>query len=64
MKISKYWKAIASAVAAGAASLATALQDGTLTATEGITAALAVLAALGITWAVPNRPSATAPSNQ
>lgn len=55
MKVSPYLKAIAAAIAAGAASLATALQDGTVTAQEGITASLAVLAALGITWAVPNR---------
>jgi peptidoglycan/LPS O-acetylase OafA/YrhL len=51
----KYLKAIAAAVAAGAASLVTALDDGTITAQEGVTALVAVLAALGITWAVPNR---------
>ena len=57
MKIAPYWKAITAAVAAGAASLVTALDDGTITAGEGVTAGLAVLAACGITWAVPNRPS-------
>ncbi|MGW8679679.1 hypothetical protein ACWGNN_01180 [Streptomyces sp. NPDC055817] len=51
----KYLKALAAAVAAGATSLVTALDDGTITGQEGITAGLAVLAALGITWAVPNR---------
>ncbi|MGW9031011.1 N-acetylmuramoyl-L-alanine amidase [Streptomyces sp. NPDC055722] len=62
MKVSKCWKAVAAAAAAGAASLATALQDGTITATEGLTAGLAVLGALGITWVVPNRqPKATLP---
>ncbi|GAB2714353.1 hypothetical protein [Streptomyces bullii] len=55
MKISHYWKAVVAAVAAGAASLGTATQDGTLTSTEGITAVLAALAAAGVTWAVPNR---------
>lgn len=55
MRISKYWKAVAAGVAAGSASLATALQDGTLTTTEEVTAVLAVLGALGLTWAVPNR---------
>lgn len=55
MKVSKYWKAVASAVAAGAGSLATALNDGTLTSAEGITAVLVGLGAAGVTWAVPNR---------
>lgn len=53
----RYLKAIVAAVAAGAASLVTALDDGTITGQEGVTAALAVLAALGITWAVPNKPA-------
>ncbi|NJP75700.1 hypothetical protein HCJ99_34035 [Streptomyces sp. C1-2] len=56
MKLPHYWKAVVGGVAAGAASLATALQDGTVTAAEGITAVLAALAAAGITWAVPNKP--------
>lgn len=55
MKVSRYLKAIAAAVAAGAASLATALDDGKVTGAEGITALIAVLAACGITWAVPNK---------
>ncbi len=55
MYLPRYAKAIASALAAGSASLVTALADDTLTTGEGITAALAVLGALGITWAVPNR---------
>lgn len=49
------WKAIVAGVAAGAAAAATAVQDGTVTAAEGVTIALAVLGALGVTWAVPNR---------
>lgn len=56
MKVSKMWKAVVSGAAAGAAAAATAVQDGTVTAAEGITIALAVLGALGVTWAVPNRP--------
>ncbi|MFH9073459.1 hypothetical protein [Streptomyces alboflavus] len=55
MRISKYWKAVVAAVAAGAAALATALDDGTVTAQEGLTVGLAVLGALGLTWAVPNK---------
>lgn len=59
MKISRYWKAVVAGVAAGTASLSTALQDGTLTTGEGLTAVLAILGALGITYAVPNRPTST-----
>ncbi|WP_406457136.1 hypothetical protein OH768_24995 [Streptomyces sp. NBC_01622] len=60
MKISKMWKAVVGGFAAGAASLVTALDDGVITTQEGVTAGLAVLAALGITWAVPNRQAAPA----
>ncbi|MEU5908901.1 MULTISPECIES: hypothetical protein [Actinomycetes] len=62
MKISKVWKAVVSGAAAGAAAAATAVQDGTVTAAEGLTIALAVLGALGVTWAVPNR-QATPPTD-
>jgi hypothetical protein len=55
MRISKYWKAVVSAVAAGAGSLSVAVTDDVVTAAEGWAAGLAVLAALGFTWAVPNR---------
>ena len=58
MKISKYAKATVSAVAAGAGSLSVALTDDTVTAAEGWAALIAVLAALGFTWAVPNAPTA------
>jgi cyanophycinase-like exopeptidase len=57
MKISHYWKAAVAGTAAGAASLSTALHDDTITAAEGWTALIAVLAALGFTWAVPNKPT-------
>jgi hypothetical protein len=59
LKISKYWKAVAAAVVAGAGSLSTALIDDHITAAEGWAAGLAVLAALGFTWAVPNRAPST-----
>jgi hypothetical protein len=55
MKISRYWKAVAAAVVAGAGSLATALNDDVITAAEAWTTATAVLVALGFTWAVPNK---------
>ena len=55
MKISKYWKAVVAAVVAGAGSLSTALADDTISAAEGWAAGVAVLVALGFTWAVPNK---------
>lgn len=66
MRISKYWKAVVAALAAGTASLVTALDDGTITAQEGFTAGIAVLGALGLTWLVPNRQAAkhAAPSSE
>jgi len=56
MRISKMWKAVVAATAAGAGSLSVAVTDDVVTAAEGWAAGLAVLAALGFTWAVPNRP--------
>ncbi|MEU6674746.1 hypothetical protein [Streptomyces sp. NPDC046925] len=56
MNVSKYAKAIVAGIAAGAASLATGLADGTLSTQDGLTAVAAVLAAWGLTWAVPNKP--------
>lgn len=55
MKVSKYAKSVVSGLAAGAGSLSVALTDDTVTAAEGWAALIAVLAALGFTWAVPNR---------
>ena len=57
MKHSQAWKAVVAAVVAGAGTLSTALADDTITAAEGWAAGLAVLAALGFTWAVPNQPA-------
>lgn len=61
MKISRYAKAIVSGLAAGATAAVTAVQDGHLTTGEGVTIALAVLGAWGITYAVPNRSATTPP---
>jgi hypothetical protein len=58
MRISTIAKSITAAIAAGAAVVATAVQDGAFTTGEGVTVALAVLGALGITYAVPNKPVA------
>lgn len=57
MRISSIAKSIVSGLAAGAAAAVNAVQDGTLTAGEGVMIVLAVLGAWGITYAVPNRPS-------
>lgn len=59
MRISSIAKSITAGVAAGATAAVTAVQDQVLTTGEGVTIALAVLAAWGITWAVPNRPAST-----
>ncbi|MEU9894225.1 hypothetical protein ACIBCS_27730 [Streptomyces phaeochromogenes] len=64
MKVSKYAKSVVSGLAAGAGSLSVALTDDTVTAAEGWAALIAVLAALGFTWAVPNRPADNTPSPQ
>ncbi|CAL9302690.1 MULTISPECIES: hypothetical protein [Streptomyces] len=55
MKISSTAKAIVGGLSAGAAAVATAVQDQVLTTGEGVTIVLAVLGAWGITYAVPNR---------
>ncbi|MFH9692624.1 hypothetical protein ACIQUD_00685 [Streptomyces globisporus] len=60
MKISSFAKAVVAGLAAGATAAATAVQDGVFTTGEGVTTALAILGALGITYAVPNRPAAEA----
>lgn len=56
MRISRYWKAVVSAGAAGTGTLATAMNgDMVVTPSEWVSVGLAVLGALGITYAVPNR---------
>ncbi|KPL29060.1 hypothetical protein JI76_28465 [Streptomyces anulatus] len=55
MKISSAAKAIVGGLSAGAAAAVTAVQDQVVTSGETVTIVLAVLGALGITYAVPNR---------
>ena len=55
MKISSIAKSLIAGLAAGAAAAVTAVQDNVITTGEGVTIALAVLGAWGITYAVPNR---------
>lgn len=55
MRISKYAKAVVAALAAGAGSLSVAVTDDVVTGAEGWAALIAVLGALGFTWAVPNK---------
>lgn len=54
MNLGRYAKSIAAAVVAGGTALGTALADDTVTTGEWVGVALAVLAALGITYTVPN----------
>ncbi|MEV0639050.1 hypothetical protein AB0I77_29720 [Streptomyces sp. NPDC050619] len=61
MKISSIAKSIVAGLAAGATAAVTAVQDSVLTTGEGVTIALAVLGAWGITYAVPNRQAVTPP---
>ena len=53
MKVGKYAKTIVAGIVAGGMALTVALGDDTLTATEGITVALAILGAFGV-YVVPN----------
>lgn len=57
MKISSMAKSIVAGVAAGTTAAVTAVQDNVITTGEGVTIALAVLGAWGITYAVPNKPN-------
>lgn len=58
MNVGKYAKAIVAAFAAGAAALVVVVGDGNLNVGDGVSVALSVLTALGITYAVPNSPDA------
>lgn len=49
-----YAKAFVGAVIAGLGAVATALDDGTVNAQEGVTAAIAALTALAAVWGVKN----------
>jgi hypothetical protein len=60
MRIASSAKSLIAGIAAGAASAVTAAQDNVISTGEGVTIALAVLGAWGITYAVPNRPKTDA----
>lgn len=49
-----YLKAIYGASVAGLGALSVAYIDGSVTAQEGVTIAIAVVSALGVIWGVPN----------
>lgn len=53
----KYAKALVAAVVAGGGTLQVALADDKVTAAEWVAVGLAVLAALGVTYVVPNKPA-------
>jgi hypothetical protein len=55
MRISSVAKSIVGGLAAGATAAVTAVQDGQLTSGEGVTIVLAMLAAWGIVFTVPNK---------
>ncbi|WP_405543937.1 hypothetical protein OG478_22785 [Streptomyces phaeochromogenes] len=59
MKIASAAKSLIAGIAAGSAAAITAVQDNVLTTGEGVTIALAVLGAWGITYAVPNKQNNT-----
>ncbi len=54
-----YIKAILAALVAGLSALATALDNGAISAQEAVTAAIATLVALGAVYAIPNAPDGT-----
>ncbi|QFQ97019.1 hypothetical protein F9278_13260 [Streptomyces phaeolivaceus] len=58
MRIASIAKSLIAGLAAGSAAAVTAVQDNVVTTGEGVTIVLAVLGAWGITYAVPNKPSA------
>lgn len=49
-------KAIVAAIVAGLTAVVTGLDDNAVSMQEGIAAVIAFLTALGVTWAVPNKP--------
>lgn len=56
MRLSTYAKAVVAALTAGLGAMATAAQDDVISTGEWVAIAIAALGALGVTWAVPNRP--------
>lgn len=58
MKLNSIAKAVVSAAAAGITALVAATQDGVFSTGDGVTLALAILGALGVTYAVPNAAAA------
>lgn len=54
MSIAPYAKALTGALVAGLTGIATALDDGSVSAQEYVYAAIAFLVGLGAVWAVPN----------
>lgn len=53
-KIAPYGKAVTAAVVAGLTALGTALDDGVVSAQEGVGVGIAFLVGLAAVWAVPN----------
>ena len=53
----KYAKAVVAAAIAGLTALTTGLDDNVVTTAEWLVVAVAALGALGVTYAVPNKPA-------
>ncbi|MGV9535026.1 hypothetical protein ACWEU6_21900 [Streptosporangium sandarakinum] len=64
MKIGSMAKSVVGGVAAGAAALVTAVDDGVIVPGEWVTIALAVLGALGIVYVVPNAAASDPPQRR
>lgn len=56
-------KAFVGALVAGLSALAVGLADDNITGEEWLTAGVATLTALGVVWAVPNKPAGVGPRN-
>lgn len=59
VQMGKHAKAIVAAIVAGLGVLVTGLDDNSVTMQEGVAAVIAFLSALGVVWAVPNKPDVT-----
>lgn len=57
MNVAKYAKAIAAGLTAAAGTYVTAASDGHVVTSEWILIVAAAIAAAGVTWAVPNKPT-------
>ena len=55
-RVAPYYKAVAAALMAFLTAIGTSLDDGTLTAQDWVGAVIALVAGLGVVFAIPNKP--------